>query len=173
MTRKLLCALLALASTHAVAQLSPDSPMVRALRDGRASAPVSDTPGSAAAVKRIKEHTKREGDVTTEFFRVHRFREQPKCGRVVFGLYQKSSGTFWGQFGGQLNVCEDGAPPRRQCGGHRVLVSPFTPCADGTAPVETAEVKAAIDRAVANGSLTAERYLAQQAKERAPGERAK
>jgi hypothetical protein len=91
--------------------------------------------------------------ITVEFVRIARFASQPRCGRVGYGLYQKSSNTFWGQLGGQMNICDDGAPPRRQCPGTPVLVAAEMPCADGSRPVDTPEIRTAIARAVAGGSL--------------------
>jgi hypothetical protein len=144
----------------ASAQIAPDSPLVQALREGRATAPLPPSQHTERVVRHIREASGSQGDITVEFVRVARFVAQPKCGRVGYGLYQKSSNTFWGQFGGQVNICEDGTPPQRECKGTPGLVAPDASCPDGTAPVDTAEVKAAIAHALAGGGLTAEQFRA-------------
>jgi hypothetical protein len=152
-------ALLLPAVAHA--QISPDSPMVQALREGRATAPLPESEGAQLVAQKIKEKTASSGEVTVEFMRVARFQTQPRCGRVGYGLYQRSSNTFWGQFGGQMNICDDGMPPQRQCKGQPDLVPVGTLCKDGSQPVDTPEVKTAIEKAVAGGSLTSEQFKAQ------------
>lgn len=152
-------ALLLPATVHA--QVSPDSSIVQALRAGRAAAPLPESQGAQLVAQKIKEKTGNPGDVTVEYIRIVRFETQPRCGRVGYGLYQKSSNTFWGQFGGQMNICEDGTPPQRQCKGQPRLVAAATLCDDGSHPVDTPEIKAAIAKAVAGGSLTAEQFQAQ------------
>lgn len=140
--------------TTTFAQISPDAPMVQALRDGRASVPAPDSQGAQVIVEKIKHKTGSAGDVTVEFVRIETFAGQPKCGRVGYAFYQKSSNTFWGQFGGQLNICEDGSPPERECPGQAKLVPATTRCADGSMARDTSEVKAALARAIAGGSMT-------------------
>lgn len=161
MTHILTCMLALLLPAVAHAQMPPESPMVQALREGRATAPLPESQGAQLVAQKIKEKTGSPGEVTIEFVRMVRFQTQPRCGRVGYGLYQKSSNTFWGQFGGQMNICEDGTPPQRQCKGQSGLVAPDTPCQDGSQPFDTAEIKTAIARAVAGGSLTAEQFKAQ------------
>jgi len=142
------------------AQMAPDSPMVQALRDGHASAPLPPSPRVDLVVQKIREVSGSQGDVTLEVTRIARFTAQPKCGRVAYGLYQKSSNTFWGQFGGQLNICEDGTPPQRMCKGVQGLVPAESSCPDGSTPVDTPEVSAALAQAAASGSLTLEQFRA-------------
>jgi hypothetical protein len=134
--------------------------MVRALRESHASAPLPQSRGSQLIAREIKAKTGSPGEVTVEFARVVRFGTQPRCGRVGYGLYQKSTDTFWGQFGGQMNICEDGTPPLRQCKGRPGLVAADMACADGSHPVDTPEIEAATDKAVASGSLTGEQFKA-------------
>jgi len=153
---RLVAWLLALLPAVAHAQVAPDSPMVRALREGRAAAPLPGSRGARLVARKIMEQTGSADEVTVEFLRVARFDAQPHCGRVAFGLYQRSSNTVWGQFGGQMNICEDGTPPRRQCTGQPGLVAADTLCQDGSYPTETAEIKAAIAKAVADASHTGE-----------------
>ena len=152
--------LLALLPAVAHAQIAPDSPMVRALREGRATAPLPGSRGARLVAQKIMEQTGSADEITVEFLRIARFEAQPRCGRVAFGPYQKSSNTFWGQFGGQVNICEDGTPPRRRCNGQAGLVPADTQCRDGSYPAETAEIKAAIAKAVADGSLTGGQFKA-------------
>ena len=153
-----LSALLLPAVVHA--QMAVGSPMVRALRDGHASAPLPESKGAQLVAQKIREQTGSAGDVTVEFVRIVHFETQPRCGRVGYGLYQHSSRTFWGQFGGQMNICEDGAPPQRLCKGQPALVAPDTLCQDGSRPIVVPEVQAAIARAVASGSMTGEPFKA-------------
>jgi hypothetical protein len=167
--KRLVYAIALLWPIAALAQISPDAPMARALRDGRASALLPDGKAMDAAVEFIRAHTGSKGDVTIEFFRMNHFDSQNTCGRVAFGLYQASTKTFWGQFGGQLNVCEDGSPPLRECKGMRGLVRPDAQCPDGTAPVDTAEIKAAISKALAGGSMSAAQFKALWASQAAGG----
>jgi hypothetical protein len=65
--------------------------------------------------------------------------------------------------------CDDGTPPRRQCAGMPGLVAPDAKCQDGSAPSDTSEVKAAIAKAVAGGSDTAEQFKAQYDAQRKKG----
>jgi hypothetical protein len=161
MTRTFTWLLALLLPTAAYAQISPDSPLVQALREGRATAPLPESGGAQLVARKIREKTGSPGEVTVEFVRIVRFETQPRCGRVGYGLYQKSSNTFWGQFGGQMNICDDGAPPQRQCKGQPELVAANTQCQDGSQPVDTAELNTAIAKAVAGGSLTGAQFKAQ------------
>lgn len=160
MTRTFTWMLALLLPAAAHAQISPDSPVVQALREGRAAAPLPESQGAQLVARKIKEQAGSPGDVTVEYMRIVRFETQPRCGRVGYGLYQKASNTFWGQFGGQINICEDGTPPRRQCKGQPGLVAATMLCQDGSHPVDTPEIKASIAKAVAGGSLTAEQFKA-------------
>ena len=158
--------LLALLPAVAHAQVAPDSPMVRALREGRATAPLPGSRGARLVAQKIMEQTGSTDEVTVEFLRIVRFEAQSSCGRVAFGLYQKSSNTFWGQFSGQMNICEDGMPPRRQCNGQAGLVPADTLCRDGSYPTQTAEIKAAIAKSIADGSLTGGQFKARSGAQR-------
>lgn len=169
MTRTLTGLLALLLPVFACAQLSPDSPMAQALREGRATAPLPESQGAQLVGQKIKEKTGSAGDVTVEFVRITRFTSQAHCGRVGYALYQKASNTYWGQFGGQMNICDDGTPPLRQCAGVPGLVAPDAKCQDGSAPTDTPEVKAAIAGAVAGGSVTVEQFKAQYDAQRKKG----
>jgi hypothetical protein len=132
------------------AQMSPDSPIVRALIEGRTAGPLPVSPEAMLAAKKIKAKTADEGEVTVEYFVVTKFLGQGTCGRVVYGLYQRSTNTFWGQFGGQLNVCANGLPPQRACNSGE-LVNAGELCPDGSLSHDTPEVKQAIAAALAAG----------------------
>jgi len=160
MMRSLTWVFAVLLPVSAAAQMAPDSPPVVSLSEGRASTALPGSQGAQLVARKIKERTGSQGNITVEFVRIVRFTEQPRCGRVGYTLYQKSSNTAWGQFGGQLNVCEDGGPPLRLCKGSAVLVPANAQCEDGSWPAETAEVLAAMARAVADGSLTGEQFKA-------------
>ncbi|MFC5513548.1 hypothetical protein ACFPOU_20830 [Massilia jejuensis] len=160
MMRSLTWVFAVLLPVSAAAQMAPDSPPVVSLKEGRASTALPGSQGAQLVARKIKERTGSQGDITVEFVRIVRFTEQPRCGRVGYTLYQKSSNTAWGQFGGQLNVCEDGGPPLRLCKGSAVLVPANAQCKDGSWPAETLEVQAAMARAVADGSLTGEQFKA-------------
>jgi hypothetical protein len=147
----------------ATGQMSVESPMVRALRDGTANAPLPESQLAQSIAQRIKAKTGSQGDVTVEAVRIERFVSQPACGRVAYGFFQQSSKTFWGQFGGQLNVCDDGTAPLRQCKGS--LVPADMQCKDGTMPRDTPEIEASIKKAIIGGSLTAEQFNARHAAE--------
>ena len=141
------------------------SPFVAALKEGKATAPPPQNPLTASAIKKLQERTGSNGPVTMVAFRIARFQSQPKCGRVGFGLLQESTHSFWGQFGGQLNVCEDGTPPLKMCRGKPAqLVLADHECADKTRPVDTAEVEQAIKKAMASGSMTIEQFRASMKK---------
>lgn len=156
--RSLFVLLSATFSLTASAQMSPDSPMVLALRDGRTRTALPESQGAQLVAQRIQRQTGSQGTVTVEFVRIARFVSQPRCGRVGYALYQESSNTYWPQFGGQLNICDDGAPPLRTCKGSAELVRPESQCGDGSFPVDTPEITAAIATAVAGGSMTGEQF---------------
>jgi hypothetical protein len=155
----LLLAVMLHMSAHA--QMSPDSPLVQALHNGRATTALPESQGAQLVAQKIQQQTKSQGDVTVAFVRVARFTSQPRCGRVGYALFQASSNTYWPQFGGQMNVCDDGTPPLRSCKGSTTLVPAESQCSDGTFPVDTPEIKAAIAKAVEGGSMTGEQFKAQ------------
>jgi len=155
--------LLLAVSSHAAAhaQMSPDNPLVLALRNGRASTAIPDSRDVKLVAQKIQQQTRSQGEVTVAFVRISRFTSQPRCGRVGYALYQASSNTYWPQFGGQLNVCDDGTPPLRFCKGSIALVPAESQCNDGTFPVDTPEIKAAITKAAAGGTQAGEQFKAQ------------
>lgn len=136
-----------------------ESPFVIALINGSAIAKIDDSPMMQFAANKIKDKTGNKGEVTMKVERVVRFTKQVKCGRVSFSLYQQSTNTVWGQFGGQINICEDGTPPMRVC---KVDPNKLVPasgfCKDSSRPVDTQEIAAAIADAKAKGGFDAEQY---------------
>lgn len=132
------------------------TPFVAALKDGVAEGPPPPMEMMPMATNAIQDKTGSKGDITVKAFRVMRFKSQPACGRVSFGLFQASTHTFWGQFGGQLNVCDDGTPPLKMCTGSSELVLPNRFCRDGSHPIDTPEIAQAIATAVKQGGVTPE-----------------
>ena len=87
--------------------------------------------------------------------RLVKFEQQPQCARVGFVIGQPSAKVLYTNMGGQLNICANGEPPQRMCKSlPSELVAPDTPCPDGSMPVDTPEVAAAIAAALAAGSLS-------------------
>ena len=104
-------------------------------------------------VQFLQAQTKSDGPILIRALRVAQFKQQSRCGRIAYALYQASSNTMWPETGGQLNLCDDGLPPWQQCGDNPELVAPGTACPFGVKPHNTTEVQQAIDTAVANGSI--------------------
>lgn len=126
-----------------------------ALQDGIAFSIAPKDAHTLAAVKAIQATTGSDGDVSLSAIRVLKFKQQPTCGRVSFALYQESTRMFFGKLGGELNLCEDGSAPLRICKeAPNELVPADTVCADSRAPIDTPEVAAAINEAIAAGGLT-------------------
>lgn len=146
--------------TAAHSQLSIyESPFVLALINGASTGKIDNSPMMIFAANKIKNKTGSDGEVSVRAQRVIRFSEQPKCGRVTFALYQESSNTYWGQLGGQLNICVDGMPPLRVCKTDpKKLVLPSSICKDNSRPVDTTEVAVAIADAKKKGGLDVEQY---------------
>ncbi len=148
---------LSLALAQSSANAAPDGPqsvLTLALTNGSASAKLDDNGQYAAAIAAIHKRTGDTGPVVVLARRVQSFKDQPRCGRVAFVVAQPSSKILWTDMGGELNICEDGNPPLRACKANpRKLVLPDSACSDGSTPVDTAEVAAAIRRATAAGGL--------------------
>jgi hypothetical protein len=142
--------------TSAAQSTLAGTPFVAALKDGSGEGPAPAMEMMQTATKMIQAKTGSNGVVTLKAYRVERFTTQPACGRVSFGLFQAATSTFWGQFGGQLNVCDDGTPPLKICTGSPDLVLPNRFCRDGSHPVDTPEVARAIATAVKQGGITPE-----------------
>lgn len=156
-TKYILPCLLSVACEASIAQSTlAGTPFVAALKEGVAeSTPPKDAMWDAA-VRAIQNETGDTHEVTLRFYRIARFKNQPSCGRVSFAPYQAATNTFWGQLGGQINLCEDGSPPLKQCAGSGNLVPHNRFCSDGSRPLDTSEVAAAIASAVKQGGITPE-----------------
>lgn len=132
----------------------PQSVLTLALADGSASAKLDDNGQYAVAISAIHKRTGDNGPVVVLARRIVKFKEQPRCGRVAFIVAQPSSNIAWSDMGGELNICDDGNPPLRACKGNPgKLVLADSACADGSSPVDTPEVAAAIKNAAASGGL--------------------
>lgn len=158
--QKILTATIALAAiatcTSPCAQGIPSSVFMEALANGESSTPLPDVKPFDALIKAIKDKTGSDGQVLVKAFRVARFKEQSKCGRVAFIVAQPSSGLAWDDLGGQLNICEDGRPPLKRCNPGAGLIPGTDKCPDGSTPSDTEEVSDAIKKALASGGLTHE-----------------
>jgi hypothetical protein len=143
-------------SAVAYADEGPSSVLTQAVMDGEASAPIPDDDARfASAVAMIKKRTGDAGPVMIITRRVAKFEKQPQCGRVAFIIGQPSAHVLYSDMSGELNICEDGEPPMQMCKGHPdKLVPPDSVCPDLSRPVNTPEVAAAIEAAVAAGSMT-------------------
>jgi hypothetical protein len=157
LTKYVLPTLLSVACGAAIAQPTlAGTPFVVALKEGMADATPPKDANWEAAVKAIQKNTGDNHEIILRVYRVASFKSQPTCGRVSFGPYQASTNTFWGQLGGQINLCEDGTPPLKLCPGSDKLVAHNRFCKDGSRPFDTPEVAAAIARAVKQGGITPE-----------------
>jgi hypothetical protein len=131
--------------------------MSEALVHGSAQMPLDADGMFGRAVTAIRASTNDAGPVVLYTQRLQMFKDQPRCGRVLFVVGQPSAHQVWPELGGQLNICENGDPPQRVCrNAPGKLVLANARCSDGTTPIDTPEVKQAIDAAVAAGSMKPE-----------------
>jgi hypothetical protein len=127
----------------------------RALTDGAASAPLPNNKMTQSAERAVKQRTGSDAPLVLFAKRIETFQQQPDCGRVAFVIAQPATNSAWKDMGGELNVCKDGAPPLRVCKSNPGQLIPYdAPCKDGSRPVDTPEVAAAIAAAVQEGGLT-------------------
>ncbi len=149
--KKAIALLAALAANTASSQ--PVSFFADALTSGKSTmnAPVDATFSAAQQV--IQQKTGSSGELQFIAWRIQKFTQQSKCGRVGFVAYQPSTGTAFPEIGGELNICEDGMPPLRECAAIG-LVPVSAKCPDGSAPSDTKEVRDAISDAIKRGGLT-------------------
>lgn len=151
------CAFVVMTSGVAYADEGPSSVFTQALSNGSASAPLSDDGNFGKAVVAIKKRTGNSGPVVVYAQRVARFTQQPLCGRILFIIGQPSAKVMYADMSGQINICEDGEPPLRMCKGSPDKLVPYNSvCPDASTPVDTPEVTAAIQGAVAAGGMTPE-----------------
>jgi hypothetical protein len=97
--------------------------------------------------------------------RTLRFRQQPRCGRVAFGLWQPETRRVVAAIAGQLNICEDGRPPLQECAANLgTLVPAGAICTDATGQrqpaQDTVEVRQAIQSAIAQGGMSIDQIRA-------------
>jgi hypothetical protein len=138
-----------------MAQVANASPFITALNDGIAYGALPHNVYFESVAQKIQETSGSPGTISLAVVRVLKFARQPACGRVAFAPYQESTKTFWGQLGGQINICEDGSPPMRMCkNAPNVLVPPDADCPDHSKPIDTQEIAAAINDALAKGGLS-------------------
>lgn len=149
------------ACSLALSQSAPSQPessvFLDALKRGRATDPLPDTPQFHSVILQLQRKSGDSGPIFITASVVKRFVQQPNCGRIEFHLSQPSTNRNWPNTGGQLNICTNGAPPLKVCpSGRTKLVRHDTVCAFGRPPVDTEEVADAIHQAVAAGGMTPE-----------------
>jgi hypothetical protein len=152
-------------SVSAMSQDMQISVFTEALNKGHASVELPNDQQFAPLVQAIRGRTGSNGQIMVFAKLITRFKKQPTCGRVAFLVSQPSAHIAWDDLGGQLNICQDGLPPRRMCKSHPGHLYPVgSPCPDGTPPQDTAEVEAAIKHALATGGLSNEQVRAKAVK---------
>lgn len=163
MKKLILASLLTAIVVNANAGEPPNSTFAAAITKGHISAPLPSTEENARVIEMLKKQTKSNGEITAEFDRLTLFKSQPNCGRVRMVVVQKSTKTYWPKISAAMNVCSNGLPPLRECKGSLSLVQPDARCPDGSEPVDTPEVAAAIAKSVSYGGLTIDQVRAQAA----------
>lgn len=127
----------------------------QALMDGEATAPIPSNSQIEVMIQQVKEATRDNSPLMIKATRLYKFKQQSRCGRIKFIIIQPTSGFILP--GGQLNVCDDGAPPWRVCKNNPgELIPAHEYCADGSIPQDTQEVADAIKDALAHGELSQE-----------------
>ncbi|MGR9603124.1 hypothetical protein ACU80P_22085 [Pandoraea sputorum] len=135
--------------TLCLASELPSSVFSTAVVKGEASAEIPDDGEFSSAVRIVKSKTGDPGPVVIFAKRLVKFEQQPQCARVGFAIGQPTSKVFYSDMGGQLNICADGEPPLRMCKSQPTkLVPANASCPDGSMPVDTPEVAAAIAAAL-------------------------
>jgi len=143
-----------------LAQDVDESPLTKALKTGRASAPLSTLGERYNRIgEAIQRTTKSDGEITIDFIRKTKFVKQPNCGRLTLVVVQNSTHLVFEKMGVEFNICEDGLPPRKMCAVNKHLVNYDATCPGGVAPVDTPEVAAAIAKSLADGGLTKEQAM--------------
>lgn len=152
-------------SVSAMSQGMPTSVFTEALTKGQASVELPNDQQFAPLVQAIRGRTGSNGQIMVFAKLITRFKEQPTCGRVAFLVSQPSAHIAWDDLGGQLNICQDGLPPKKMCKSHPGhFYSVGASCPDGTPAQDTAEVEAAIKQALATGGLSNEQVKSKAAK---------
>lgn len=137
-----------------VPAIDQSNPLVAALVQGQHQIPLLRNAETEQVFKAVFSVSSSNAPLFLYAWRVEKFEAQRSCGRVAFAIGQGRQ--LFTQLGGQLNICEDERPPWRQCKGRAELVPPEARCSDGSLPHDTQEVKDAIARAIAAGSLSHE-----------------
>ena len=151
------CILLCTTASAQSAGAPASNAFVEALVTGHGHSPFPEGPAFASVLAALHRQTGDAGLIVVNAERVARFASQPHCGRVAYVVAQPSSHAVWSNLGGQLNLCEDGLPPLRQCHGRPgTLVPPTRRCADGSTPEDTPEVAAAIRASFERGYISAD-----------------
>lgn len=165
----LVCAAALCTAAGVVAQgltpLVPANLFVQALSDGAAAMPLPDQPELRDFRTRLEQQLGSQAPLELRAMRILRFKQQPSCGRVAFGLWQPQTRRVVAAVAGQLNICEDGRPPLQECPAKPgTLVPAGSTCLDPSgqrhAAQDTAEVRQAIQGAVAQGGLSVEQIRA-------------
>jgi hypothetical protein len=153
--KNVLTTLLAFATGFANAGGEQSNVFIEALKEGDATTPLPNDDKYTPLKKALQNRTGDSGEIYIKAHRVLRFKQQARCGRVVFAITQPSKNPAWADLGGQLNICDDGAPPWRVCkDAPNILVPPNGRCDDKSEPQETAEVRDAIASALKNGGIS-------------------
>lgn len=145
----LLCSIFITASFCALAQ--GNNPVSETLVTGSSQMSFGEDPQSQAQKAYL---TKMTGeDVFIGLYRIARFKQQPKCGRILAVPILSKSRKAIAQMAMQMNICEDGNPPLQTCDNKHLVLSTFK-CPGDIEPHPTAEVQLVIDKAIAEGGLS-------------------
>ena len=143
----------------------PSNLFVQALSEGTAAMPLPERPEFREVRLQIEQLLGSQAPLELRAMRLLRFRQQPRCGRVAFGLWQPQTRRVVAAIAGQLNICEDGRPPLQECAANPgTLVPAGAICTDATGQRQpahdTAEVRQAIQGSVAQGGMSVEQIRA-------------
>ena len=148
----------AIAGTAQSPQLQGMTIFELALVQGSAIGPVPADDMLASSMRALQHKTGAPGPFAIKAVRKLRFKQQPSCGRIAFMVISTGTNTGWPQTGGELNICDNGAPPKRVCASVPNVPLPLSVrrCGDGSEPVDAPEVAAVIQDALAHGGLSRE-----------------
>ena len=148
----------AIAGTAQSPQLQGMTIFELALVQGSAIGPVPADDMLASSMRALQHKTGAPGPFAIKAVRKLRFKQQPSCGRIAFMVISTGTNTGWPQTGGELNICDNGAPPKRVCASAPNVLLPLSlrRCGDGSEPVDAPEVAAVIQDALTHGGLSRE-----------------
>lgn len=160
-----LCCVAGVVVSQGLAPSLPTNLFVQALSDGAAATPLPDRPEYRSVKAQIEQMLGSQAPLELRAMRILRFKQQPSCGRVAFGLWQPQTRRVVAAVAGQLNICEDGRPPLQECPARPgTLVPTGSICTDPSGQrhpaQDTAEVREAIQAAVAQGGLSVDQISA-------------